>query len=128
MELDALQDAHEEIQSLGGRLAAISPEQPSFAEDTRERHELTYPILFDEKNDVARRFGLVFRLGDEVNSIFREVLDVDLAEYNGNDSYELPIPATYVIAPDRSVVDAFVHADYTKRMEPDDIIGSLERI
>jgi len=125
VELDALQDAYDEIRECGASLVAASPEEPSFAEDTRKQHGLSYPLLFDDGNAAAEKFGLVFALADEVNDIFQNVLEVDLAEHNGDGSYELPIPATYVIGPDRTILNAFVHADYTKRMEPDDVVETL---
>ncbi len=127
MELDALQDAHEDIRAAGGQLVAISPEEPSFAEDTRNRHDLTYPILFDEGNRIARKFGLEFQLAEELRPVFQDVLDVDLTRRNGDRSYTLPIPATYVVATDQTVTDSFVHADYTKRMEPRDVLEALDQ-
>lgn len=106
---------------------AISPEQPEFAENTHEQHNLSFPILFDEGNRVARSYGLVFELAETARPVFEDVLDVDLTEYNGDESYELPMPATYVIDTRQKVVDCFVHEDYSKRMEPSDVIDAVER-
>ena len=73
---------------------------------------------------VAREFGLVFRVGDDVREKYR-AYGVDLARSNGDDSWELPVPATYVVAPDRTITYAFVEADYTRRAAPADVVAAL---
>lgn len=67
-------------------------------------------------------------MADELIPVFEEELEVDLTEHNETDGWELPIPATYVVRPDGGVEDAFIHADYTKRMEPEDILAALDQI
>lgn len=78
-------------------------------------------------NKVARQYGLVFRLPEPLQDLYKE-FGVDLAEYNGDDSYELPVPGTYVIARDGTIKLAFVNADYTQRLEPADILACLRDI
>ena len=80
------------------------------------------PCPSDKHNTVARQFGIVFTLPEEIRSIYKS-FGHDLAARNGDDSFELPFPATYVIGQDRVIRFAFVNADYTKRAEPADIGG-----
>ena len=82
-------------------------------------------MLSDDGNRVASAFGLTFRLPDDVNQIYRG-FGIDLEVSNGEESQTLPVPATFVIGKGGKVLKAFVDADYTQRLEPDEIIDALK--
>ena len=124
LELNALQQRVQEMEALGSRLVAISPEMPDKSLDTRERHELSFDILYDQGNRVAERFGLVFTLPEVLRPIYQQ-FGLDIPGYNGDDSFRLPMPATYIITGDGEIVYAFVDPDYTRRMEPQEILDRL---
>jgi len=126
VELKALQERLPEIADLGASLVAVSPETPDHSLATAEVNALAFEVLSDRGNGVARAFGLVFELGDELKPIY-EKLGIDLIKRNGDDSYELPLPATYVIAADGTVQMAFVDADYTRRLDPEEVIAALRQ-
>jgi peroxiredoxin len=129
LELRALQQALPEIDKLGANLIAISPEKPDNGIVLTEKNKLTFPVLSDFKNAVARQFGIVFRVGDKVQDLSRNVFRNDLALRNGEDSYELPVPATFVIDGGGIVRFAHVNVDYmTGRVEPEEVIAALEAI
>ena len=125
LELKALQNALSAIQSTGATLVAISPETPDNSLTTQEKNELAFPVLSDENNQVARQFGLVFELSASLRPIY-ESFGIDLVAYNGNDRFELPIPATYVVRPNSEIVYAFADVDYTKRAEPSEVVNALK--
>ncbi|MDJ0703536.1 MAG: peroxiredoxin-like family protein [Leptolyngbyaceae cyanobacterium MO_188.B28] len=127
LELRALQEALPEIQSLGAKLAAISPQTPDNSLSTTEKNELTFEVLSDVGNQVARQFGLVFSLPEELRPIYQG-FGIDLPAHNGDKTFELPIPATYVIKSDGAIAHAFVDPDYTKRMDPADIVAALRSL
>jgi len=112
------------IREAGATLVAISPELPDSSLSTAQKNQLAYPVLSDVGNVVARSYGLIFRVTDALRAPM-EKLGLDLAKTNGDPSWELPIPATYVIAPDTTVKLAFVEADYRKRLEPRDVLAAL---
>ncbi len=85
---------------------------------------LTIPILFDQDNALAKKFGLVFTLPDELREVYRS-FGIDLERYNGNDSWTLPMPASYIIAQNGLVHDAAVRVDYTTRPEPEETLNKL---
>ena len=76
-------------------------------------------------NQVAQQFGLVFKLPMTLRPIYAG-FGIDLVAYNGNDQFELPIPATYVVQPNGEIVYAFADIDYTKRAEPRDVVNALQ--
>lgn len=127
LELKALQNALNSIQETGATLVAISPETPDNSLTTQEKNELTFPVLSDMDNQVARQFGLVFKLPTSLRPIY-EGFGIDLAAYNGNDHFELPIPATYVVQSNGEIVYAFADVDYTKRAEPSDVVNALKKL
>ena len=125
LELRALQQALASIQSTGATLVAISPETPDNSLTTQEKNDLEFQVLSDRDNHVAREFGLVFRLPASLLPIYKE-FGIDLIAYNGNNHFELPIPATYVVRQDGTVKYAFADVDYTKRAEPSEIVNALQ--
>jgi peroxiredoxin len=126
LELKALQHVLPEIQGAGATLIAISPETPDSSLTTQEKNDLAFTVLSDGDNQVARTFGLVFELPESLRPIY-ESFGIDLVAANGNDHFELPIPATYVVQPSGEIVYAFAEADYTKRAEPSEILNVLQQ-
>jgi len=112
------------MQTLGASLIAITPELPDKTLSTAEKNALKFAVLSDVGNQVARKFGLVFAVADILRPIYKQI-GADLPAYNGDDSWELPIPGTFVIARDGTVRLAYVDADYTHRLEPEAIVQCL---
>ena len=125
MELDALQQALPEITGRGAALVAISPQTPEHSEATVAKNHLTFPVLSDPGNAVAHRYGLVFQL-DDAGRAFHHAQGSALPPYNGDDSWELPVPGTYVVAPDGRIAWSFIDGNFTERAEPADILAALD--
>ena len=126
-ELAALQQALPAIKTLGASLIAISPQTISYTISTVEKHELSYEVLSDRNNHIARQFGIVFQIPEAFRAVLTEKGHV-LPRYNGDESFELPIPATFIVSQDGKVIYAFVDPDYTKRLDPVEIISVLRNI
>jgi len=104
---------------------AISPQLPEYSRELKFQHKLDFPVLQDQHNEVARKFGLVFRLPDDLQNAYRS-FGLDLARYNGDPSWELPIPGAFVIGRDGKVKYASADPDYTVRPEPDALIEAVK--
>lgn len=113
-----------QIEQTGARLVAISPETPDHSLSTREKNKLAFDVLFDKGNKVAESFGLVFVLPEILRPIY-ESYGLDIPGHNGDSTFELPMPATYIISQKGEVLYNFVDADYTRRLEPGNIIKIL---
>jgi len=127
LELNAYQKHLPDINELGASLVAISPQTPDNSLSTAEKNELKFQVLSDVGNKVANQFGLVFKVPSELQEIYNN-FGITLPKFNGDESWELPMPGTYVIDKDGTVSYAFADADYTKRAEPDEVIAKLEEI
>ena len=127
LELQALQARLPEIQALGASLIAVSPELPDQSLSTAEKHGLGFEVLSDVGNRTARAFGLVFTLFEEMRPLYLK-WGLDVPASNGDDSWELPVPATYVIDTGGTVRAAHVDKDYTRRMEPEQIVAALRKL
>jgi peroxiredoxin len=127
IQLRAYQAILPELTALGARLVAISPQRAEGSLATSEANGLTFDVLSDVGNVVARAFGLVWSLPEELRAALRSN-NKALPEINGDESWELPVPATYVIARDGRVALAAVEVDYRKRLEPDAILASLRSL
>ena len=127
LELRALELALPDITAAGATLVAVSPQTPDNSLSTVEKNELTFVVLSDVDNVVANQYGLVFQLPKSLHPIYAN-FGIDIPAHNGDTTYQLPVPATYVIAPDGTVFHAFLNADYTKRLDPVDILATLRKL
>jgi peroxiredoxin len=117
-----------EIKALGASLVAISPQTPDHALTPTEKHKLGFELLSDVGNKVARQYGLVFSLPEPLRQLYINKFGVDLQDYNADQAYELPLPGTFIVARDGRIHFAFVEADYTLRLEPDEIVSRLRQL
>jgi peroxiredoxin len=116
-----------EIEQAGATFVAISPQTVQQSFFMRDQHKLRFPLLSDAGNKVAREFGLTYRIPDEQRAIYQRAF-VNLHFVNGNESWELPIPATYIIDRDGTVLYASADEEYTERPEPQDIVRVLQTL
>lgn len=126
-ELNALHMALPEMEARNARLVAISPQTLGHTMSTAERLLLEFSVLSDPGNDVAREFGLAFEIPEEFRT-FHDEHSARIADYNGDESYVLPVPATYVVDPGGVIRYAYVDVDPSRRAEPADVIAALDGI
>jgi len=127
LELQALQAVLPEIKVLGANLIGISPETPDNSMTTAEKHQLEFDVLSDIGNKTARDYGLIFTVYEEMRPLYLK-WGLDVPASNGDNSWGLPVPATYVIDTNSVARAAYVDKDYTKRMEPEQILTALRDI
>jgi peroxiredoxin len=127
IQLKAYQDVLPQIQSYGAKLIAVSPELPDQSLTTAEKNGLGFDVLSDLGNKVARSFGIVFTLPEELRAAMT-ANGKALPGINGDDSWELPVPATFVIDRDATAALAHIDVDYRNRLEPDQIIAALKSL
>ena len=123
-QLEAMNLILPQIEQAGASLVAISPQTVQQSFFMADQHKLRFPLLSDAGNKVARQFGLVYRVPEEQQAIYRRAF-VNLPFANGDDSWELPIPATFILDRDGTVLYASANEDYTERPEPAEILLQL---
>jgi peroxiredoxin len=123
-QLEAMNQVLPEIRAAGGTLLAISPQTVRQSSLMAEQHKLNFPLLSDHQNQLARQFGLVYRVPEYQQSVYRRVF-VNLPLVNGDDSWELPIPATYVVGRQGRLYYASLNSDYSVRAEPAELLDRL---
>lgn len=113
-----------EIEQAGATLATISPQTVQQSFFMKDQHKLRFPLLSDTGNKVAQQFGLTYRVPDDQRAVYQRAF-VNLPFVNGDESWELAIPATYIVGNDGTVLYASANEDYTERPEPRDIVQLL---
>ncbi len=124
LELHAYQRSMEAIRDRGATLVAISPQLPDDSLSASEKEALEFEVLSDAGNELSNAVGLVFELAEQLKPIYTN-FGFELPKCNGDDSWTLPIPATYVVKPNAVISYAYVNADYTQRAEPEEVIAQL---
>jgi len=127
LELNALQQQLPAIQDCGARLIAVSPEKPDASLTHAEKLNLGFDVLSDPGNRVADAYGLIMTVPETLRPLYLQ-WGIDLPAANGDDSHQLPVPATYVIGRNGTIHTACVDKDYTKRMEPAAIVEALKAL
>lgn len=127
MDLQAIEETAGEIRAAGASLVAISPQAPANSRRSQRENKLSFPILSDPGAETAAAFGLRFRLPDYLAEIYRG-FGVDLAVINDDPSWNLPMPARYVIGRDGVIAYAEVNPDYTRRPDPSELLPVLKRL
>lgn len=113
-----------QIEQARATFAAISPQTVKQSFFMHDQHKLRFPLLSDAGNKVARQFGLTYRVPALQEAVYRRAF-VNLPFTNGDESWELPIPATYILDRDSTILYASANEDYTERPEPSDILKAL---
>ena len=126
-QLEAMNVIYQQIQEFGASLVAVSPQTVHQSSLMADQHHFRFPLLCDAENKVARQFGLVYPVPEYQQEIYRRVF-INLPFVNGDSSWELPIPATYVIDRDSTILYANVNPDYRARPEPSEILQFLSQL
>lgn len=124
LELRAYQTLLPDIEALGARLVAVSPESPDNTLSTAEKNAISFTVLSDVEGRLADLLGIRFELSEPVKAYFRKA-GLDLPLRNADGRWSLPMPATYVVGSDGRIVLAHVDPDYRKRLEPTAVIDAL---
>jgi len=120
-ELNALAEVAPRLKEIGAGVVAITPEVGGVALKTKQERDLDFEILCDIDNGVAMDCGLMFRIPDDIQPSYLK-LNVNLPKVYGNDSWMIPIPATYVVGKDRVIAHAYANPDYRDRLDPQTLL------
>ena len=124
LEFRAIQESLPNIAQAGASLVSISPQTPEKSRELKAKNGYDFEVLYDEGNRVAREYGVSFVLSAPLRPI-HEQFGMDIPGHNGNDSFELPLAATYVIGRDGIVIHSFVSANWMERAEVSEIVDLL---
>jgi len=127
LQLRAYQDFMAGFQALGARLVAVSPQTPDNSLSTAEANALSFDVLSDVGNHVARDYGLAYTLPVELQEALTSVNKI-LPDINGDGEWDLPVPATFVIDGDGRIALAHLDIDYRERLDPEDIVAALKQL
>ena len=124
---EALQAIHGEIERLGARLIAISPQMEKYNDTITREKKLTFTIVSDVHNRIAEQLGITFTLPEKLQEIY-DNFKINLPRYNGDDSWTLPMPTRLIV--DTSLTIRYIQTDpdYTVRPEPADTLEALKNI
>lgn len=123
-ELEAWRDLYPVLRERGAMVIGISPQTQRQSDFTAGQHEIPFPILSDPGCAVAGRYGLVWTLPDYLQRYYRGIL-LNIPFINGDDSWKLPIPATFVVDPDGKILYSEGHADFRVRPEPEEVLRAI---
>ena len=112
---------------MGANIVAVSPQRKEFLLEVIKKNHITFDVLSDAGNTVAAQFGLRFSVSGYLQDIYRG-FGLDLAKFNGDDSWTLPMPGRFIIDSSSTVRYAEADPDYTVRPEPTDTLQFLKTL
>src|SRR6266568_98934 len=122
-ELETWRDLYGQLRERGGLMVANGPQTERQSDFMASQHGLPFPVLTDPGNTVAEKFGLVYTIPEYYREYYLSIL-VNIPFVNGDQSWRLPLPATYVVNPAGRVVLAEAHADFRVRPEPEEALSA----
>jgi peroxiredoxin len=127
VELDALQRQLEDIRGLGATLIAISPQSAEKSAEVREQNGLDFQVLSDTASAYARQLSLTHVFPDDLREVYR-AFDIDLPQFNGDESWELPLATRMVVDTTGTIRSLEADADYTLRPEVESTLEVLRSL
>ena len=127
IELETLGETVDDMRTAGGDLVVISPQSQKFAQKSRKDRKLTCDVLVDAGNAYARQLGTVFRLPDDLEKLYSG-FGLVLPDYNGDDSWTLPMPLRAVVDTSGVIRYLDINADYTQRPEVTETLAVLKSL
>jgi len=124
----ALREKYSEIRALGGDLVAISPQLQRFNQELAKERKLPFPVLGDLRNEVAKKYNVAFTMPVSMKWVYSEIFKLNLLEFNGDDSWMLPMPARFIVDTRSIIIAADVNLDHTVRPEPETALDILRKI
>ena len=126
-QLEAISAYVPRFEQAGATVAFISPQTVKHSFFMHDQHKPGFPLLSDPGNHLARQFGLVYQVPPNQQEIYRRVF-INLPNTNGDQSWELPIPATFILDHDAAILYASANPDYTERPEPEEVLARLSLV
>lgn len=126
-ELIELQNNYDKIKSFNAQIVGISPQTPEKAKSLGNNLKITFPLLSDPKQETIRDYNIHFELHQEIQEVYQSNFKLNLPKLTANETWELPVPATFILNQNGIVVDKFVKMDYTKRIEINYILEFLKK-
>jgi peroxiredoxin len=126
-ELNALAEATPRLRAAGATVVAITAETGGVALKTKKERNLDFEILCDVDNGLAMECGLMFRIPEDIQTSYKK-FNVHMPKIYGNNSWMIPIPATYVVTKDGLIAYAYANPDYRDRCDPESLIEIVEKL
>jgi peroxiredoxin/nucleoside-diphosphate-sugar epimerase len=127
LQLRAYERIMNEIKAAGAQLIAISPQTPDHSLSMKEKHELSFFVLSDANNKTAENYKLKYKLPDFMQAIQKRS-GIELHQYNGDHTFELPVTATYIIDKKGTVIAGASDLNHRTRMEPSEALKRVRSL
>ena len=123
--INALVRVHSEIAEAKGQVIAIMPDRQPFAVEFKREASSPFSVLIDMDNGYALLLNLAIWIGPDLKRLLTSYGRV-LPDYQGNDAWMLPIPATFVVGRDGLVRARFTDPDFRRRMTVEELLNALK--
>lgn len=128
LQLHTLRESLPSIEGEGAQLITVTPQKPDKSLEQVKEDDYPFEILSDLDSSAMKAYNLYFEVPVELADVYRRNFGLDLADYNGDGRYVLPVPATYIIDREGVIRAGAADVDYKERMEPAAIVEALKRL
>ncbi|MDZ7661123.1 peroxiredoxin-like family protein [Thiohalophilus sp.] len=128
LQLHTLRESLSAIEREGAQLITVTPQKPDKSLEQVKEDDYPFEILSDLDSAVMKAYNLYFEVPMELADVYRRNFGLDLADYNGEGRYVLPVPATYIIDRDGVIRAGTADVNYKERMEPAAIVEALKQL
>ncbi|MCH8908504.1 MAG: AhpC/TSA family protein [Candidatus Heimdallarchaeota archaeon] len=127
-ELNDLNDHYDNFKNLGVEIVAIAPQNTGHAKEFQTKFDFKFPLLSDPDFATINQYKLKFMLSQEIQNIYSTKFNLDLPNLTASGTWELPVPATYLV--DQLGIIRFRFADkkYWVRLEATELLETIKKI
>lgn len=123
--LTALSEIDAEVRQLGATQVAISPDLPEFTAETVQKMSLPFEVLSDSNSKFGLKCGISYPLPGDLAEAYHAISFINR---HGSSDFFLPIPAVFIADQFGIIRLSYIEPDYQKRLEPQTILDTLERL
>jgi peroxiredoxin len=127
-EVRALNEAYDQFRQAGIELVVLSPQSLERTRKQATAGKLKFSLLADTDNEIAKAFGLVYTFPEDLKDVYRNVVKVDVQAVNETASWQLPIPARFIIDGNGVIRDVKADPDYRFRPEPSEVFEIAKEV
>ena len=119
-----MQDSLELLSQKGVYVVGVTPQTDENIQKTADRHHTSFSMLHDNNYTIMKAYNVDYKVSEQQMAAFQKY-HLDLTKFNGNADYILPVPATYIINKNGTIVYVQFDKDYTHRASVADILAQF---
>lgn len=125
--LERFEDSLQFVTQRGASVVTVSAQTPDNSEKMIQKHKITFHVVSDTTDQIMKDYKVLFHVTEAYQKLIVKYLKLDIRKVNNQESAQLPVPATFVINKDGTIVYRQFNYDYSKRSTVKEVLAHLPK-